>query len=316
MKKYIDLNRIEFTVTGACSGKCKHCSVDDERTVSNVSDSGINAEIAADTVKKLAEKFKIDSVMTFGGEPLLFAEAVCKIHAAARDCAIPKRQLITNGYFTSDENRIKEAAVMLCKSGVNDVLLSVDAFHQEFIPLEPVEKFAEELIKHNVPLRVHPAWVVNEQHENKYNTETKRLLKLFTDKGIPTSDGNNIFPSGAALKHLGEYFLPVEKVDLSAPCGSLPYTSRLDEIDCININPNGDVRLCAIAIGNIYKSDILDVIDNYNPHKIPAAKALLDGGVDVLLHYAAAQGVKPNLSGCRSACGVCRRIMEALVKEN
>jgi len=26
MSRYIDLNRIEFGVTDACSGRCKHCS--------------------------------------------------------------------------------------------------------------------------------------------------------------------------------------------------------------------------------------------------------------------------------------------------
>jgi hypothetical protein len=26
MNRYIDLNRIEFVITDACSGRCKHCS--------------------------------------------------------------------------------------------------------------------------------------------------------------------------------------------------------------------------------------------------------------------------------------------------
>ena len=54
----------------------------------------INADAATDVVKKLAERFELDSMMTFGGEPMLFADSVCKIHAAARDYGIPKRQLI------------------------------------------------------------------------------------------------------------------------------------------------------------------------------------------------------------------------------
>ena len=77
-------------------------------------------------------------------------------------------------------NRIDEMVQALCASGVNDILLSIDAFHQEFIPLEPVMAFAEALLKYNAPsLRVQPAWVVNENAENPYNAETKRLLKLF-----------------------------------------------------------------------------------------------------------------------------------------
>ncbi|MDD4494607.1 MAG: radical SAM protein [Eubacteriales bacterium] len=309
MNKYIDLNRIEFVITNACTGRCKHCG-NGERSVSGDS---VKANAAVNVVKQLAKRFAINSVMTFGGEPLLFAETVCKIHAAARDGGISKRQLITNGFFSKDEHKIDEVAKAICESGVNDILLSVDVFHQEFIPLEPVMQFADALLKYNAPrLRVQPAWVVNEQHENTYNTETKQLLKMFTDKGISANEGNNIYPSGNALKYLGDYFLPPGQIDLSALCGSTPYTTRLDEIKCFGINPNGDVNLCSITIGNIYKDDIMDIVDLYDPYNDPASRAVLNGGVSELLRYAQSQDITMDTGDCRSACGVCRKVMTAL----
>jgi len=308
MNRYIKLNRIEFVITDACSGQCKHCS-NGERS----GNDGVDADASVNVVKRLVERYAVDSVMTFGGEPLLFADTVCKIHAASRDCGIPKRQLITNGFFTKDEHKIDEVAQALFASGVNDILLSVDVFHQEFIPLEPVVAFAEALLKYNAPsLRVQPAWVVNESADNPYNAETKRLLMLFNDKSIRTNQGNSIFPSGNALKHLGEYFTTPGKVDLSIPCGSMPYTERLDEVSSFGINPNGDVNLCSITIGNIYKTDVLDIVDRYDPYSIPAWRAVLDGGVPELLRYAESQSLCVDISDCRSACGVCRKIMEAL----
>jgi len=309
MNRYIDLNRIEFVITDACSGRCKHCS-NGERSISGES---VNADAAVTAIKQLADRFEIKSVMTFGGEPLLFAETVCKIHAAARDCGIPKRQLITNGFFSKDDIKIDETAKTLCDSGVNDVLLSVDVFHQEFIPIEPVMYFAEMLLKHNAPsLRVQPAWVVNEENDNPYNTETRRLLKLFTDKGIRVNEGNNIFPSGNALKYLSEYFATPNEVDLSSPCGSMPYTERLDEVSCFSVNPGGDIDLCSITIGNVYKTDVADIVDNYDPYANPAWRAVLNGGVAGLLRYAESQDVTVDTSDCRSACGICRNIMSAM----
>jgi MoaA/NifB/PqqE/SkfB family radical SAM enzyme len=308
MNQYVDLNRIEFVITDACSGRCRHCS-NGGRTENSGS---VNANASAAAIKQLAESFTIESVMTFGGEPLLYADTVCKIHSAARDCGIPMRQIITNGFFSKDEERIDKVAKSLCDSGVNDILLSVDVFHQEFIPLEPVLQFAEALVRYKTPsLCVHPAWVVSEQHENSYNSETKRLLKLFSDRGIAASEGNNIFPSGNALKHLGEYFAPPDKIDFSALCGSVPYTTRLDEIKSFGINPNGDVNLCSITIGNIYKDNIMDIVDRYDPYSSPATHAVLTGGVSWLMRYAEAQGLTFDTSDCRSACGVCRKIMEA-----
>ena len=313
MNHYIDLNRVEFVITNSCSGQCKHCSNGD-----HVGEGGsINANAAVAALKQLAWRFDIQSAMTFGGEPLLFAETVCKIHAAARDCGIPKRQLITNGFFSNDDRRIDEVAEILCKSGVNDILLSVDVFHQEYIPLYPVTHFAESLLRNGAPsLRVQPAWVVNEEHENPYNAETKRLLKLFADIGIQVNEGNNIFPSGNALKNLTEYFAPPEKVDLSLPCGSMPYTGRLDEVSCFSIGPTGDVDLCSITIGNIYASDVLSIVDSYDPYSDPASRAVLNGGVSALFDYAKSHGIAIDISDCRSACGVCRKAMSVLKRED
>ena len=306
---YINQKRIEFAITDACSGRCKHCSCGECMPAGG----SVDADAATTAVKLLADRFTVESVMTFGGEPLLYADTVCKIHATARERGIPKRQIITNGYFSNDGHKIEKVAEALCVSGVNDILLSVDVFHQEYIPLEPVMQFAEALVKHCIPsLRVQPAWLVNEMHENIYNTETKRLLKLFSDKGIHANEGNNIFPSGNALKHFAEWFDPPEKIDLSVPCGSAPYTARLDTVDCLGINSNGDVNLCSITIGNIYQQDVLDIIDSYDPYGIPAARALLNGGISGLQSYAETLGVTVDTSDCRSACGVCRKTIAAI----
>ena len=311
MSRYIDLKRIEFVVTNACSGRCRHCSNGKHAGAGE----SVDTDAAVAAVKRLAERFAIQSVMTFGGEPLLFAETVCKIHATARDCGIAKRQIITNGYFSKNEDRINQVAEALCASGVNDILLSVDAFHQEFIPLSPLIQFADALLKYGVQsLRVQPAWVVDEKHDNPYNAETKRLLKLFNDKGISTKEGNNIFPSGNALKYLAEYFTSSENLDLSVLCGSMPYTERLDNVSSISINPAGDIDLCSITIGNIYTSDVLKIVDGYDPYSNPASQAVLNGGVPALLQFAESQGIIMDISDCRSACGVCHKTIAALKK--
>ena len=219
---------------------------------------------------------------------------------------------ITNGFFSKNRKQIDETAKELCAAGVNDVMLSVDVFHQETIPLDPVVWFAEALLRYNAPrLRVHPAWVVNEGNDNPYNTETKRLLKVFTDKGIKASKGNNIFPSGNALKHLGKYYPPPVKVDLAVLCGSAPYTTKLDAVDCIGITSDGGVHVCS-EIGNVYQKDILNIIDEYDPYNIPVLRKVLDGGVAELLRFAESKGVIVDINGCLSACGVCRKVRKAL----
>lgn len=250
MNQYIkNLNRIEFMVTNACTGKCRHCSEGEHRLKSEHIDGDTGAEI----VYKVCEEYKIESLMTFGGEPLLCVDAVCKIHSAAKKMNIPKRQLITNGYFSKDGIKIKETAKRLSDSGVNDILLSVDAFHQETIPVECVETFAEAIMNEQIPIRTHPAWLVSCDSDNAYNRQTRDILCRFEKIGIKASSGNVIFPSGNALKFLSEYF------DLSKEYTN-PYMEDPKDVRSICVSPNGDV-----LGGNIYKADILDIIEEYRP---------------------------------------------------
>lgn len=203
INKYLkNLNRVEFLITYDCTGKCRHCSVGE------CEQSGIclDADIAASALSDIAEKYKITSVMTFGGESLLYPESVIAIHSKATELGIEKRQVITNGFFSKDEERIKSVAEALSKCGVNDILLSVDAFHQETIPLESVKYFAEMLVGFGASVRTNPAWLVSREDRNEYNVRTEKILREFDALGISEGSGNIIFPQGNAIKYLGDYF--------------------------------------------------------------------------------------------------------------
>ncbi len=250
MNKYLkNLNRIEYVITLACTGRCKHCSEGDHKN----SGESINKDAAVRALRKVAEAYPIKTVMTFGGEPLLCPETVFAIHAAARELNIPQRQIITNGFFSKDHKKIKSVAKKLAESGVNDVLLSVDAFHQETIPLEPVMTFAKSVKDAGILIRTQPAWLVSPDADNHYNIKTREILAEFSAIGIEPNDGNVIFPSGNAIKYLSEYFDPESPI-------SDPYVEDERDIRSLSFSENGDV-----LNGNIYKNDILEIISSYNP---------------------------------------------------
>ena len=248
MNKYLrNLNRIEFVVTMACTGKCKHCSQGD-----HISTDKLDKALSADAVRKIAGEYNISSVMTFGGEPLLCADTVFAIHKAAKDMGIPHRQLITNGYFSNDMAKIKAVAENLAECGVNDILLSVDAFHQETIPLDIVKAFARAVVETGTRIRVQPAWLVSEADNNPYNIRTREILTEFQNMGIASNEGNVIFPMGNALKYLGDYLRPQAE-------NENPYWEDPADIKAICLSANGD-----ILGSNIYKKDILEIIRDYS----------------------------------------------------
>ena len=243
-----NLNKIEFVITNACTGRCKHCSEGDHETCGE----RIDPQIAAHAVRRVASEYAIKTVMTFGGEPLLYEDAVYEIMTAAKELKIPQRQIITNGYFSKNADKIREVAEQLAACGVNDLLLSVDAFHQETIPLYIVKAFASEAIKRRIPLRLQPAWLVSRSDDNPYNRETREILTSFSDMNIPIGEGNIIFPEGNAIKYLESYFRFGKPEN--------PYVEDPKDVRCLSFSPNGDV-----LGGNACEKDIMDIIRDYEP---------------------------------------------------
>ena len=135
---------------------------------------------------------------------------------------------------------------------MNDLLLSVDAFHQETIPLDTVKQFAAAAIKCGVPVRLQPAWLFSKTDDNPYNVKTREILGNFADMEISENDGNVIFPEGNALKYLAEYFTDTLPEN--------PYAEDPRDVRCVSFEPNGNV-----LGGNVYDCDIMEIIKNYAP---------------------------------------------------
>ena len=201
----------------------------------------------------ISENYGISTLMTFGGEPLLYPDTVCAIHRAAVEAGIGRRQVITNGFFSNKPENVAGIVRDLKESGVNDLLLSADAFHQAAIPLERVLYFAECAVKAALPVRLSPAWLVSREDRNPYNDRTREILRAFDPLGVPVGDGNVIFPSGNALKYLREYF--DENVVPSSP-----YEEDPEDVRTISVGADGRV-----LDGNIYETDVLEIMENWRP---------------------------------------------------
>lgn len=306
MNPYLNIDRIEFVVTDRCTGRCKHCSVG-ERVRHPRKEKHVPVEAAVRAIRELAEMYGILSVMTFGGEPLLFPDVTCAIHRTAKECGIPKRQIITNGFFTRDAGLIREVAHSLAEAGVNDLLLSVDAFHQETIPLEPVLTFAHAMKAAGVEKsRFSPAWVVNETFDCPENTRTREILAILSDVGLAVHEGNDIFMAGNAIGHLGHYYPPAQ-LDMADCCGSMPYTEPLTNQTSLSIEPDGSVTVCGFVIGNICQESMADIVARYDPFADEGMCAAAQG-VPGLLALAAKRGIQVDFARCYSVCDLCRMV--------
>jgi MoaA/NifB/PqqE/SkfB family radical SAM enzyme len=269
-------------------------------------DIHIDKSLAMKIVQRVCEKYSPKSIMTFGGEPLLFPEIVYAIHREAMDAGIPHREVITNGYWSEDIKEIEKIAENLAKSGVNEIHISVDAFHQEYIPLDIVKKTAQSCLEAGIEnTYLSPCWVVSREDDNEYNKRTRRILKELSDLKVKISEGNVMEPAGFAIINLKE-FLPAKKKIPSGKCGDIPYTNPLDAVRAIGVEPDGRISVCDdFYIGNASEMDIIQLIEGYNPFEVPEMKAIIENGMQGLVDWARAKGIEPDPEGYYSICHMC-----------
>jgi MoaA/NifB/PqqE/SkfB family radical SAM enzyme len=304
------VDRIEFIVTYLCNSSCSHCQLGEEEKGKRFPIHA-DKDKAVEIVRKVGQAYAPKSIMTFGGEPLLYPKIVCAIHEQAKKVGILLREVITNGFWSTKTEEIQEIAQNLAKSGVNDVSISVDGFHQEFIPLETVKKAAESAIEAGIErVEWNPCWVVSKNHDNKYNRRTKAILQSLRSLHVKEGEGNYVRPEGRALSYLAEFLPPRTSVP-KEKCGDIPYTEKLDSVKTISIEPDGRVAVCQnFHIGNAYESDVIDILDNYDPFKIPEAKSILEKGMDGLVNWAEKRGVRPKPEGYYNICHMCIDLRE------
>lgn len=308
MAQYVDLKRLEFAVTYDCSSNCSHCFVDEE--VQNKYPGVIDNDLAVRIVKDLGRQYELESIMTFGGEPLLYPEVTLAIHQEAKAIGIKKRQIITNGYWSKSHDKIKTIAEKTVATGVNEILISVDYFHQKYVPIEVVEKSAAALIKNGIELlKWNPCWVGNKSDDNKYNRRTKEILSKLEYLGVPAAEGNELSPAGLAIKNLKNYMPPKLKYP-EGSCGDIPYISDLDKIDSICIEPDGDLSICKnLSLGNADSMNVIDILNSYNPFEVEELSCIIEKGMAGLLEYARENDIALDADGYYSICDMCSEIL-------
>jgi hypothetical protein len=313
VNRFLVVDRVEFIVTYRCNSHCKHCQIGQDKRVSRP--TAIDEGLAVQIIREVVQAYSPRSVMTFGGEPLLFPDLICAIHEAARANGVGSREVITNAGWPRSETEFRVIASKLANSGVNDICISVDCFHQEHVPLSIVEQNVRCLLDAGVGrLRWNPCWVVSKEHDNSWNQRTKSILRVLAHLPVAESDGNVVQPMGNALVWLRD-FMPSRTPTPPGSCGDMPYTGRLDKVSSISIEPDGSIAVCdEFVIGNAIQRDIVEMLRSYDPYQIPEMKEILEGGIAGLAALARTKGVETDPDGYYSICDMCKSIRRRVAK--
>jgi MoaA/NifB/PqqE/SkfB family radical SAM enzyme len=254
---------------------------------------------------------KLESFMVFGGEPMLFLKRVIPILKRAKELNIPKIEMLTNGFWGRNKEEAEKLATKLRGSGLNCLGISVDAFHQQHIPIEHPRNAAVAAVSAGIEQVAWNVAVIESLNgRNTYDKKTAQILKMLEPVGIEAHI-HKVLPVGRAAKNLRWYF---RREPLNGPCTADPILGNdLTNPQSITVEPSGEVNICwSLTIGNAKEKPLSQMICQYNWREDQVIRTLVEEGPIGL-----AKNVQEGISQLRkrrfiNKCNLCIEIRKAL----
>lgn len=303
----MNLKRLEFTLTTKCNSQCIHCQADASPLRKDV----MQVKDAYNYLTEATAISNIESFMIFGGESMLYPKRAIAIFKKASQLQIPKIEMITNGVWGKNKATTERLARKLKKAGVNDMNISVDAFHLQYIPLEYPRNAALASLKasiENVTWNV--AVIKSINAANEYDKKTAQILKTLQPIGLEASTVK-IVPAGRAIQNLRQYF---QSTSLYGPCEEEPLTGNtLTNPESICIEPSGSANICwNLPIGNAKSIQLRRLITEYDWRRNQITRTLVEEGPTGLMKLPEARDYQFQEDQFINKCHLCMEIRKAL----
>jgi hypothetical protein len=243
-------------------------------------------------------------VCVTGGEPMLYVPFVKEIVSECNRLSIPEIWLFTNGFWAHNTSRAREMTENLKALGLTKVFLSVDVFHQSYIPIKSIENAIKASLKADLEVCIDARFIDQPHKNNRYNSATRSHLASLGSliSSIEITKMQPLFVGRAAetlSKHVKKK--PLLKV-LEEECpgawsgGTLrsPLGADVDEFGFVTICPG-------LSIGNTYATPLRKILEEYDYRNDSVIAALYDTGIKGLMGLASKNGFVPKeayVSGC------------------
>lgn len=303
----LDLQRLEFTLTTKCNSKCIYCQAD----ASPLKNEAMDVEDAYGYLAETSSVSTLKSFMVFGGEPMLFPSRAMAIFEKAHQLRIPKIDMLTNGVWGKSQHRAAKLAMQLKDAGLNVLGVSVDAFHQQFIPLEYVRNAGVASVRAGIEqVTWNVAVVESINGENEYDMRTAEILKKLEPTGIDAHI-HRVIPVGRAATNLRRH---LQRESLQGPCiGDSLIENVLTDPQCITIEPSGEVNICwSLTVGNAKKKPLSQILREYDWRKDLIIRTLVEEGPIGLVKDARRQGFRFQRHQYLNKCHLCIEVRKAL----
>jgi len=249
------LKQIHFLLTYTCNYECNHCFL--------YCSPNAKGTFNLDQIQKVLNDAKtIESVEWIyfeGGEPFLYYPVMLKGLQLAKAMGF-KTGIVTNNYWATTIEDAKLWLKPIIDSGIDDLSLSDDIFHNDDDgdnSAKIAAEAAEEL-----------GYTVN-----SISIEKLSVQPLSNKKGAPVI-GGGVLLKGRAVEKLTEG-LPTKSIDNFTEC---KHEELINPIR-VHIDSFGNVQVCqGISIGNMWEKPLSRIIKEYDASAHPICGPLSKGG--------------------------------------
>jgi len=304
------MRTLKIKLFNNCTAECRHCRFN--CTIDRNIEPDFDTPLAV--AKQLKDNFGLDMVVVLGGEPSIFPEQTHELLFNLHKLDLSTR-LETNAFWASS---VESAVDFLkpIKSSNTSIMLSVDAFHSQYIPQTNNVNAIKACTALDIPFELEIPFLDAEEKKHPIDMETRDIVaevKSNCDFPINTYTGNVIFV-GRAADTFGDELSAGRGVP-AGPCIAVPWwiDSDIDSTELLYLEHGGWItKGCGIAIGNVFKQDILDMVGNFKADSNPVFSTLLKTGPMGLAKEAEKHGykIKPDYADKCHLCHEARQVLK------
>ncbi len=288
-----------------CTASCKHCMFASSPECEN----NFIDEKTSEKIAMLLQEADARSVHIGGGEPFMNFDGLCTLIKALGKYGISIDYIETNAFWSVNEDFVNKRLEALRELGVYTIMVSVDPFHIEYIPLSRPLLLCSLLEKQGFDYFIWQQRFLKRLTKldiSKVHTEEELKAVLGESYIKDTAREYGLGINGRALMIADELYSykKADELATSDECASLsvPHHCHIDLYG--NAVPSRCTGICAEA------RDYLE--ENISYEKYPVFARLKNGGTKELYEYALEKGFVPQKRGYPTRCAFCYAMREYL----
>ncbi|MFI3213262.1 MAG: radical SAM protein [Eubacteriales bacterium] len=238
-------------LTKKCNADCDICC----QSCSNATNEKIDIDKTLETIKELRRKEAIRMVGITGGEPFIYFSYLIRLVESLKELGIGTT-FTTNGFWGNNYETAYEKLNSIKKLGIKFFTLSVDDFHEKFVPYQSIANIID--ISKKLDIRI----IIN-----SVSTKNSKRLKGVLDKLEDSLINCNLIEIPCVpVGHAAERIKEEEYIYMEG----LP-TGCCEFMNIFTILPNGDVYPCCseagmspvLYLGNIHRNSVDDLLKEF-----------------------------------------------------